>query len=235
MCRLPGALSTTSMPAVKLPAPVGLKARSTWQLAPGATFAVHRLSRIANCDAPVPVSVTDCTSSGRVPPALEMPTVHSLLVLPDMQRREGDDLGLKLIAAVVPAAPPVPTSGTANGSFSPVCRTTRSADRSPVAVGAKLNVTAQLAPGARVVPTQAVVVAVKSPASGAADARRGDGERRDAGVLQSIVWVGEVVPIGTTPRSPLAGSASSGPCSLPTTLNTLVLPTWLPPTSLIWK
>ena len=72
------------------------------------------------------------------------------------------DLGLKLIAAVVPAAPPVPTSGTENGSFRPVCRTTRVADRSPVAVGAKLNDTAQFAPGARVVPTQAVVVAVKS-------------------------------------------------------------------------
>ncbi len=43
--------------------------------------------------------------------------------------------------------------------------------------------------------------------------------------FSSIVWVGEVVPIGTTPRSPLAGSASSGPCSLPTTLNTSVLPT----------
>ena len=120
MCRLPGALSTTSMPAVKLPAPVGLKARSTWQLAPGATFAVHRLSRIANCDAPVPVSVTDWTSSGNVPPALETLTVHSLLVLPTCSGVKATDLGLKLIAAVVPAAPPVPTNGTENGSFRPV-------------------------------------------------------------------------------------------------------------------
>ena len=80
-----------------------------------------------------------------------------------VQRGERDRRGLKLIAAVVPVAPPVPTNGTENGSFSPVCRTTRLAVLSPVAVGVKLSVTAQFRRAPRVVPSQAVVPAVKSP------------------------------------------------------------------------
>src|SRR4051812_11670652 len=117
---------------------------------------------------------------------------------------------------------PVPVSGTTSGTGPPLA-TVRTAWRRTVAAGVNVTAIVQVASRATATPVQLLLAIAKSTASGPPSSGAPGVTGAAATLVIAIATAALEVPTTWPPTSTAVGAASSGPASLPDTVNTDVV------------